>query len=73
MMDKLSGMSDTKFEIGDDVRASSGIRGILVDYRALPSGVAAWGIMDSNGRIEYHAEKAIRSSEGMTGYPLQLD
>ena len=65
-------MGEKKFKLGDDVRVPGGLRGVIVDYRPLPVGIVALGIMDSNGRIEYHDERSVQSSEGMTGYPMKL-
>ena len=67
----LSGMSDKRFEIGEDVKAD-GIRGNVIEYRELPSGTLLVGIIDGNGRVKYFAEQAVQSSEGMVGYPIVL-
>ena len=65
-------MDEKKFELGADVHVLGGIRGVVVDYRPLPSGIVALGIMNSNGLIEYHNKKTVQSSEGLGGYPLKL-
>ncbi len=65
-------MSMKKFTLGADVNVPGGIRGVVVDYRPLPAGIVAIGIMTTNGLIEYHNEKVVQSSEGMSGYPLTL-
>lgn len=65
-------MTRQSSNIGDDVNPDGGVRGVVVDYRALPARMFAVGVMSTNGLIEYHAESSVASSEGMGGYPMKL-
>lgn len=65
-------MSDVSiFQVGDDVQAPGG-RGNVIEIRELPSGIRVIATVDTNGKVSHALEQAVRSAEGMGGYPNPL-
>lgn len=52
-------MADASFKLGDDV-FTSGVRGIIIDVRATPSGKWVYGVEDTNGSVDYYTDKALK-------------
>lgn len=55
----ISDMADASFKLGDDV-FTSGVRGIIIDVRATPSGKWVYGVEDTNGSVDYYTDKALK-------------
>lgn len=56
-------MTDTKFQLGDDVDAPRA-RGTIIAVRATPSGNWIFGVEDATGEVAYYTSQALRHLPG---------